>query len=81
MVNAIRGLYELEQQRHEVMRNIVFGASRFNASATAFSKDQSKAIGKHRFPWEKGAKEKKDKFKPMKYSDFEKIAKVVGRNG
>lgn len=40
----------------EAVRNIVYGASRYNAANTAFDSKQGNAILKKRFPWEKGSR-------------------------
>lgn len=59
--NCIIGHNELEQQRAETLRDLIFSAARFNAAATANSPKQAKAINRHKFDWEKpsGAKRKK----------------------
>lgn len=51
LMNAISGFYDLERKRTEAMRDIVYGASRFNAANTAMG--DNKKIARYRFPWEK----------------------------
>lgn len=58
--NAWIGHSESETERMEAIRNITYGASRYNAANTAFSKKQAKSISKHKFPWEGGGKVTKD---------------------
>lgn len=50
--SAFTGHVRQERQRVESMRDMMYGAARFNAGATAFSKEQSRAVSRHRFPWE-----------------------------
>jgi len=72
LFNAWMGWSESRNEELEAARNIQYGAARFNASATSFSKEQSKATANHKFPWEKGYS--KEKTRPM---DGRKIAAML----
>jgi len=53
LMNFIEGAMEAKNIEYEMLRNITFGASKFNALASAQSKKQAQALKKHRFDWEK----------------------------
>ena len=59
----------------EAIRNIVYGAHRFNAANTAFSGDAARKIARMRFPWEKP-----QKLKALNYDDMKGFFKQISKN-
>lgn len=51
------GYRDYRNREHEFLRNVVFGAARYNAANTAFSKEAAKKISRQKFPWEKATKD------------------------
>lgn len=49
------GYREHRNKEYELLRDIVYGAARYNAANTAMSKKAAKQISRQKFPWEKGA--------------------------
>lgn len=58
----------------EAIRDIVFSAHRFSASATAMSKEASRKIGRHRFPWEKSGNGKPQ---PLNYDNMKGFFNMI----
>lgn len=46
------GYSDAETDKLKALRDLIYGAARFNAGATAMSDDQSKAIARFKFDWE-----------------------------
>ena len=73
--NAIKGFYDLENQRAETLRDITYGASRYNAANTAMSKKAAKQISRQKFPWEGGGKPTRDDI--ISYDDVKGIFNAI----
>lgn len=80
---AWNGWSEQRKDHAELLRNIAYGSSKFNAAATAMSKEQSRSISKHKFPWQKqnstsNKKEEVSEETKQKWLDFfNKEAKAI----
>lgn len=72
--NAWIGYSETRNKNLEAIRDIVYGASKYNAANTAFSKDQSKAISRQKFPWEKGHKKE-----PMSGKQIAQLLNLISK--
>ena len=60
--------------RLEDMAGLQYGAARWNAAATAMSKEASRKISRHEFPWEK--KHPKQKKRVDVESSLQSLAKA-----
>lgn len=76
--NAITGHIRQQNNRMEHMRNVVYGAARYNAANTAMSKDASRAISRQKFPWEKTRKRGQPEF--INYDKIKGIFEGLSKN-
>jgi hypothetical protein len=76
LMNAIQGFYDLERKRTEAMRDITFGAARYNASNTAM--DNNKKIANQKFPWEESFS--KGKTEPHSYDKMKPLFEMISSN-
>lgn len=47
------GYNEYKEGQYEFIRDVAFGAARYNAANTAMSNEAQKKIARQKFPWEK----------------------------
>lgn len=73
-LNAWIGAAEDRSERAEATRDIVFSAHRFSASATAMSKEASRKIARHKFPWERGGNGKPQ---PLNYDSMKGFFNMI----
>lgn len=74
--NAWMGWAEHRNEQFEARRNVVFGAARYNAVSTAFSKKQGDAIARDRFDWEK-----KKSTTPMSAKQITGLLNFISKDG
>lgn len=72
--NAWIGAAEDRSDRAEAQRDVIFSAHRFSASATAMSKEASRKISRHKFPWEKGMNGKPQ---PLNYDNMKGFFNMI----
>lgn len=72
---AWSGYNEQRNDHSKLMRNLLYGSSRFNASATAMSKDQARSISNYKFPWESKEEASNSSAKPVSEEEKEKWRK------
>lgn len=70
-----KGYSQYRDNEYEFVRNIVYGAARYNAANSAFSKEQAMAVSRQKFPWEKGFKENK----PMSSKQVQKLLSFISK--
>ena len=74
---AIKGYSEHIDRQTKNQRAIVFGASRFNAAATAMSKKQAQKVSAYKFDWEKA--ERKAQTKKEMQVIFKALAQTTAK--
>lgn len=74
--NAWIGAADDRNVRIEGIRDICFSAHRFSAASTAMSKEASRKIANHKFPWEKRAQ----KSETLNYDNMIGFFDIISRS-